>query len=67
MIAFALADAKNNILDLPFFDKNIQTSNFQNFTMNFKHTSNDQPSNASFTTLIEKMLPLFSIFYHNIS
>ena len=54
MIPFAVADVKNNILGSPFFEKYIQIDNIQDFTMHFKHLFVDQPTIASFTTVIEK-------------
>ena len=63
MIPFAVADIKYNILGTPFFEKYVQKINNQDFTMNFKHSSIDQPANASFTTLVEKIFPFFSFNY----
>ena len=63
MIPFAVADKKYIILGTQFFGKNLQNSNIQDFTMNFKHFSNFQPTIACFTTLIEKIFPFFSFIY----
>ena len=52
MSLFSVADKHWNILGT-FFEKNIQTHNLQGFTWNIKQPLNDQPTFATFTTLIE--------------
>ena len=59
----AVADIENYILRTPFFEKYIQNINIQDFTMNFKHFFNDQPTIASLTALFETNFPFFSGIY----
>ena len=63
MIPSAVAHKKYKTLETTFFEKNLQNLNNQDFTMNFKHSFNDQPKIVSFTTLIENNFPFFSEFY----
>ena len=60
MILFAVADFEYNIVRTVFSEKYIQNFDVQNFTMNLKHSFNNQPTVASFTTLNEKTFPNFS-------
>ena len=54
MISFAVAVNKHNNLVTLFIEKYIQHIKIQVFTMNFKHSFNDQPTIASLTTLVKK-------------
>ena len=63
MIPFAAVDTKYIILGTGVFEKHIQNSIIQDFTMNFKHPFNDQLTIASFTKLTEKNFPFFSAIY----
>ena len=59
-IPLAVADIKFNILGTPFFDKNIQNRNIQDFALQFKHHLIVQPNYATFTSLLTKDYPYFS-------
>ena len=61
-IPFAVADIIYDFLEILFFEKFSQKINIQDFTVIFNYFSKDQPAIASFTTLIEKNFPSFSIF-----
>ena len=61
-IPFAVADIIYDFLEILFFEKFSQKINIQDFTVIFNYFSKDQPAIASFTTLIEKDFPSFSIF-----
>ena len=54
---FAVADIKYNILSTPFFEKNIQNINIQDFTLQFTHHSRIYPNYANFTSLLSKEYP----------
>ena len=62
-IPFAVADIKYNILGTPFFEKNIQNINIQEFTLQFKHHSRVYPNYTKFTSLLSKDYPYFSYIY----
>ena len=57
------ADIKYNILGTPFFEEFIQNINIQEFTLQFKHQSKDQPNTTKFTSLLSKDYPYFSFIY----
>ena len=59
-IPFVVADIKVNTPWTPFIKKCIQSINIKDFFMTFKHCFNDQPSIASFTTLVEENFLFFS-------
>ena len=42
-VPFAVADIKYNILGTPFFEDNIQNTNIQDFTLEFKYQSKTHP------------------------
>ena len=63
IIPFAVADIKYNILGTPFFKEFIQNINIQDFTLQFKYHSKDQPNNTKFTSLLSKDYPDFSYIY----
>ena len=64
MTPFAVTDTKFYfILGMPFFEKHIQKIKIQIFTMNFKFFSNNQPTTASFTILIEKKISFFLVIH----
>ena len=44
IIPFAVADIKYNILGTPFFGEYLQNINTQDFTLQFKYQSKDQPN-----------------------
>ena len=60
---FGVADIKYGILGAPFFKRCNQEINIQNLTMIFEHYFNDQPTTASSTALIKRILLLFSSVY----
>ena len=60
---FAVAAIKYNDLGTPFFKNYIQKINIQFSTMNIKHPFIDKLTTASFTTVLEKIIPLFSFAY----
>ena len=63
MIFFTVADLKYKIIGTPSVEKYIQNIKFHGLTMNFNHSLNDQATIVSFTTLIEKVFPSFSLIY----
>ena len=63
MIPFALVDIKYDIFETSFFEKIRQINKIQDFTKNFKHSFNDQPTIVSFTTLNEKYFLYFFLTY----
>ena len=54
LVPFAVADIKYNILGTPSFEVNIQNTNIQDFTLEFKYQSKTHPNHAKFTTLLSK-------------
>ena len=63
IIHFAVADIKYNILGTPFFEKNIQSIDIQNLTMQFTQAHQTCPNNTKFTTITEKDYPFVSYIY----
>ena len=63
IIPFAVTDIKYNILGTPFLEEYIQNINIQDFTVQFKHQSKDQPNTTKFTSLLSKEYPNFSYNY----
>ena len=63
IIPFAVAEIKYSILGTPFFEEYIQNINIQDFTLQFKHQSMDQPNSTKFTSLLSKAYPFFSYIY----
>ena len=63
IVPFAVDDINSKILGTPVFEKSFQKFKSQDFTMNSKHSFNDQPTTVSFTTVVEKNLPFFSFIY----
>ena len=63
IIPFAVADITYNILGTPFFDEYIQNINIQDFTLQFKYQSKDQPKTTKLTSLLSKDYPYFSYIY----
>ena len=60
MIPFAVADTKYKLLGKPFFEKTNQKISIQDYIMSFKHSCNEQPTLALFTTLFEINFHSFS-------
>ena len=48
------------ILGTPFFEEYIQNFNIQDFTLQFKHQSKDQPNTTKITSVLSKDYPYFS-------
>ena len=63
VIPFAVADIKYNFLGTPFFEEYKQKFNFQDFTLQFKYQSKDQPNTTNITSLLSKGYPYFSYIY----
>ena len=60
---FVVADIKWIFLGVTVFEKILHKFNIQDFTMCFKPSWKDQRAIASFTKLIEKIFPFFSLIY----
>ena len=63
IIPFALAYIKYNILGTPFFEEYIQNIKIQDFTIQFKYQSKNQPNTIILTSLFSKDYPYFSYIY----
>ena len=63
IIPFAVADLKYNILGISFFEENIQNTNIQDFTLQFKNHSRVYPNYAKYTSLLSKDYTYFSYIY----
>ena len=63
VIPFAVADIKYIFLGTPFFEEYIQNFNVQDFTLQFKYQSKDQPNTTNITSLLSKDYPYFSYIY----
>ena len=63
IIPFVVADIKYNILGTPFLEEHTQNINIQEFTLQFKHQSKDQPNTTKFTFQLSKDYPYFSYIY----
>ena len=60
LIPFAVSDIKYNIHGTPFFEEFIQSISIQDFTLQFKYQSKDQPNTTKITSLLSKDYPYFS-------
>ena len=63
IIPFAVKDIKYNSLGTPLFEENIQNIIIQDFTLQFKYQSKDQPNTTKFTSLPSQDYPNFSYIY----
>ena len=59
-IPFVVADIEYNIIGTPFFEEFIQNINIQDFEVQFKHQSKDEPNITKFTSPLSKDYPNFS-------
>ena len=69
-ILLAVADIKYNILGTAFVDVYIQNIIIQDFTLQFKHHSKDQPNIAKFTSAFKRLFHIShtiteSVLKHN--
>ena len=46
MFSFVVPDIKYNTFETPLLEKHIQEISIEDFTMNFKHSFDDQPATA---------------------
>ena len=63
IIPFAVADIKYSIRETPFFEETIQNINIQDFTLQFKYQSKDQPDTTKFASQFSKDYPNFLYIY----
>ena len=63
IIPIAVADTKYNFLGTPFFEEYIQNIKIQDFTLQYKYRSKDQPNTTNLTSLLSKDYPTFLYIY----
>ena len=63
IIPFAVADIKYDVLVTPFSEEYIHNINIQDFTLQFKYQTKDQPNTTKFICLLSKDYPYFSYIY----